>query len=199
MWQVFELVSCFEGMKKEKRFSQEKWLELALDILAQTGKAQIEIDYLAGKLGVTKGSFYSHFRDKKHFIHEVAKYWANTSTLTAIESLVDSEMTGEEKLLFLMQFIRENELERYDIVMRAWAMDESVVAQEVERVDLMRYELVKSLFSEMGFEGDELEMRTMLFQAFHSVSNALEGQFFEKNRLKHEVLRCRLLTQRFED
>ena len=184
---------------KKSRLSQEAWLSLALETLAKEGKAQIEIDYLAGKLGVTKGSFYAHFRDKKHFVHEVAKYWANTSTLPAIESLIHSEKTGEEKLLFLMQFIRENELEKYDIVMRAWAMDEPVVAQEVERVDLMRYEFVISLFSEMGFEGDELEMRTMLFQAFHSVSNALEGRFFEENRLKHEALRHRLLTQKLKE
>lgn len=186
-------------MKKEKRLSRKKWLVLALDIFAKEGRTQIDIDYLAGKLGVTKGSFYSHFKDKENFVHQVAKYWARTFTLTAIESLVYSEKTGEEKLLLLMHFIRENKLERYGIVMRAWGMDDPVVAQEVERVDLKGYEFVKSLFSEMGFEGDELEMRTILFQAFHSVSNAFEGKFFEENRLKHEELRHRLLTQKFEN
>ena len=68
----------------KKRLSQEAWLALALDTLANEGRALIEIDYLASKLGVTKGSFYAHFRDKKHFVHEVAKYWADTSTLPAI-------------------------------------------------------------------------------------------------------------------
>ena len=184
---------------KKNRLSQEAWLTLALETLAKDGKALVEIDYLAGKLGVTKGSFYAHFRDKKHFVHEVAKYWADTSTLPAIESLVNSKNTGEEKLLSLMQIIRENELERYDIVMRAWALDEPLVAQEVERVDLMRYEFVKSLFLEMGFEGDELEVRTVVFQAFHSFSNALRGKFFDEHRLGHETLRHRLFTQRIED
>ena len=181
---------------KKNRLSQEAWLSLTLETLAKEGKALIEIDYLAGKLGVTKGSFYAHFKDKKHFIHEVAKFWADTSTLPAIESLAESQNTGEEKLLFLMQFIRENELEKYDIVMRAWAMDEPLVAKEVERVDLMRYDFVRSIFSEMGFNGDELEMRTMLFQTFHSFNIGLEGKFFEENRLKHEELRHRLLTQK---
>ena len=184
---------------KKNRLSQEAWLTLALDVLAKEGRALIEIDYLAGKLGVTKGSFYAHFKDKKHFVHETAKFWADTSTLPAIEALVQSKKTGEEKLLSLMQIIRENELERYDIVMRAWALDEPLVAKEVERVDLMRHDFVKSLFAEMGFEGEELEMRTLLFQTFHSFNSALQGSFFEENRLKYEELRHRLLTQKFED
>ena len=182
-------------MKKKNRLSQDAWLALALETLANEGKAQVEIDHLAAKLGVTKGSFYSHFKDKQHFIHSIAVYWAETSTLSAIEKIVESQKTGEEKLRSLMQIIRENELEKYDLVMRAWALDEPLVAEQVEKVDMLRYKFVRSLFSEMGYDGDELEMRTMLFQVFHSGSTALKGKFFEENRLKHEELRHRLFTQ----
>jgi AcrR family transcriptional regulator len=182
-------------MKRKNRLSQEAWLALALETLAGEGKAQVEIDHLAAKLGVTKGSFYSHFRDKQHFIHSIAIYWAESSTLSAIEQLVQSQETGEEKLRSLMQIIRENELEKYDLVMRAWALDEPMVAEQVAKVDMLRYEFVRGLFSEMGFAGDELEMRTMLFQVYHSGSHSLKGKFFEENRLKHEELRHRLFTQ----
>lgn len=182
-------------MKKKNRLSQEAWLALALETLAGEGKARVEIDHLAAKLGVTKGSFYSHFKDKQHFIHSIAVYWAETSTLSPIEKVVHSQKTGEEKLLALMRIIRESDLEKYDLVMRVWALDEPLVAEQVEKVDMLRYEFVRSLFSEIGFVGEELEMRTMLFQAFHSVSNALKGRFFDENRLKHEELRHRLFTQ----
>ena len=182
-------------MKKKNRLSQEAWLALALETVTREGKARVEIDHLAAMLGVTKGSFYSHFRDKKHFIHCIAVYWAEASTLSPMEKVVQSQKTGEEKLRALMKIIRESELEKYDLIMRVWALDEPLVAEQVEKVDMLRYEFVRSLFSEMGFVDEELEMRTMLFQAFHSVSNSLKGRFFDENRLKHEELRHRLFTQ----
>ena len=63
---------------QKKRHSRDAWLALALDVLADEGRAKIEIEYLAKKLGVTKGSFYSHFSDRRDFVASVAFYWADT-------------------------------------------------------------------------------------------------------------------------
>ncbi len=84
----------------------------------------------------------------------------------------------------------------FGLVMRAWALDEPLVARQVEKVDQLRFEYIKSLFSEMGFKGAELKMRSMLFQAYHSLSYALKGTFFEENRLKHENLRHQFFIQK---
>ena len=186
-------------MKKEKRLSQEKWFALTLNIFAKEGKAQVEIDRLANKLGVTKGSFYSHFRDKQHFRHSLAIYWADTTIQLMKEKFVNSKQTGKAKLSTLMRYMKENEIEKYDLVIRTWALDDAFIAEQVERVDLKRFDLVKSIFSEIGFDDAELEMRSMMFLVFHSIGNALVGNFFNENRLKHDELRHRLLTERFKD
>lgn len=186
-------------MKRSKsRLNKDSWLALALDVLAHEGRAKIQIEYLAQKLGVTKGSFYAHFKDRKDFITNVAVYWADTLTVDELNTLSKVEGTGEEKLLLLMQAIKDSELGRYDIVMRAWALDEQLVAVQVEKVDRIRFEYIKSLFVEMGFTGDDLEMRSMIFQAYHSLSNALQGTLFKKNRLKHEKLRHQFFIQKMD-
>ena len=69
------------------RLSRNKWLALALDVLAEEGRAKIEIDYLAKKLGVTKGSFYAHFSGRKDFVTSVAFYWADSLTLKALDGI----------------------------------------------------------------------------------------------------------------
>ncbi len=188
-------------MRKRKRLSLENWLDLALEFIARERKAQIDIDTLANNLGVTKGSFYSHFRDKTHFIHTIAVYWAEHRALLAIEEVTDSKQTAEVKLLSYIESMRHYEQERYDIVLRTWALDDPVVSEQVEKVDLFRYDFVKSLFLEMGFVGDDLEMRSMIFHVFHSNTLSLKGRLFEKKLLKQEqeVLRHRLLTQKFDD
>jgi AcrR family transcriptional regulator len=179
----------------KKRLSRDNWLALALDVLAEEGRSKIEIEYLAKRLGVTKGSFYAHFSDRRDFVASIAFYWADTLTATALDNLSQTEEKGEKKLLLLMQTIKNHELEKYDIVMRAWALDEPLVAEQVEKVDRVRFEYIKSVFTEMGFTGDELETRSMIFQVYHSLSNALQGSFFRKNRFKHENLRHQFFTR----
>ena len=183
-------------LRSNNRLNKDSWLALALEVLSQEGRARIQIEYLAQRLGVTKGSFYAHFPGRREFIASVAAYWADTLTVNELEKLSAAEGTAEEKLLLLMQAIKNYQLEKYDIVMRAWALDEPLVAKQVEKVDRLRFEYIKSLFSEMGFKGAELKMRSMLFQAYHSLSNALTGTFFEENRFKHENLRYQFFIQK---
>lgn len=185
--------------RSDNRLNKESWLALALEVLAQEGRAKIQIEYLSQRLNVTKGSFYSHFPGRKEFIASVAAYWADTLTVNTLKKLSTAEGKAEERLLLLMQTIKNYQIERYDIVMRAWALDEPLVAKQVEKVDQLRFEYIKSLFAEMGFKGAELEMRSMLFQAYHSLCNGLQGTFFEENRYKHENLRHQFFIQKMDE
>jgi len=186
-------------IRSNTRLNKESWLSLALEVLSQEGRAKIQIEYLAQRLGVTKGSFYAHFPGRRKFIANVAAYWADTLTVNALKELSAAEGKAEERLLLLMQAIKNYQLGKYDTVMRAWALDEPLVAKQVEKVDQLRFVYIKSLFSEMGFEGAELEMRSMLFQAYHSLSSSLKGTFFEENRLKHQNLRHQFFIQKMDE
>ncbi len=183
----------------KSRLNRDSWLALALEILAQEGRAKIKIEYLAERLGVTRGSFYAHFPDRRDFNNSIAVYWAETLTSKALANLRLGKGSAQERLLILIQRIKDDDLPKYDIVMRAWALDEPLVADQVERVDRERYEYIKSLFAEMGFTGNDLEMRTMIFQAYHSLSPALFGSFFEENRFKHENIRHQFFTQKIDE
>ena len=46
------------------RLSREEWLARALEVLGKNGAGQLAVESLARQLGVTKGSFYWHFRDR---------------------------------------------------------------------------------------------------------------------------------------
>lgn len=193
-------MSIHECMKPLKaRLDRDSWLALALEILAKEGRAKIKIEYLAEKLGVTRGSFYSHFQDRRDFNKSIAVYWAETLTSASLASFRLSNGSAQERLLVLIQRIKDDDLPKYDIVMRAWALDEPLVAEQVEKVDRERYEYIKSLFVEMGFAGDDLEMRTMVFQAYHSLSPALSGPIFEDNWFKNEKIRHQFFIQKIDN
>ena len=60
----------------------------------------------------------------------------------------------------------------YDVAVRAWAGRDSHVRRIVENTDKFRLSFVRTLFSEMGFKGLELEARTRSFVLTMSSENA---------------------------
>ena len=81
-------------------------------------------------------------------------------------------------------------LDRYDLTMRIWATQERKVARVVRRVDEQRLVFIRALFAEMGFRGEELEVRTRIFVVYHS----LERAFFagEDKRTRVRLFKKRL-------
>ena len=61
------------------RQSRKSWLNAALQALAAGGIDQVKVESLAKDLGVTKGSFYWHFKDRDQFLDELLNFWAEQS------------------------------------------------------------------------------------------------------------------------
>ena len=59
------------------RKSKQDWLEKGLKILAKESLNGLTIDKMALELGVTKGSFYHHFKNARDFEERLLGYWAN--------------------------------------------------------------------------------------------------------------------------
>src|SRR6188474_3035326 len=55
------------------RLGAEDWVRAALDVMVEEGIAGVKIQRLCDRLGVTKGSFYWHFRDLDAFLDELAQ------------------------------------------------------------------------------------------------------------------------------
>ena len=181
--------------KSSKRLNREEWLSRALEILSGEGKAKLRIDLLTKSLGVTKGSFYWHFRDRADFVKSLAEYWAKYSTDQVIEEVNQSQDTASDRLLKLMDFLCRKDFGKYDVSMRAWAAQEPEVARIVKKVDKQRYAFVRSIFVELGFKGQELEMRTRTFVVFHSLELGSFARGTKKERLKLLKLRHAFFTR----
>ena len=49
----------------------ERWIDVAIDVLAKEGVTGLRIEVLAKRCGVTKGSFYWHFKDRQALLDAV--------------------------------------------------------------------------------------------------------------------------------
>ena len=54
---------------------REQWAEAALGAIATGGIKAVAVEPLAARLGVTKGSFYWHFADRRALIDAALERW----------------------------------------------------------------------------------------------------------------------------
>lgn len=180
---------------KRARLERNQWLALALDTFAEEGRARLRIEELCRKMGVTRGSFYWHFKNRDDFVYSIVKYWMDWSTQNAMEAANSSKGNAGERLLALAEYITQKDLGKYDMIMHSWALYEPQVAQMVQKVDDQRLAFVRSLFSEMGFIGDELEMRAQTFAGYHSLEKGFLARASRKGRKKYLIQRLAFFTR----
>ena len=162
--------------KNDTRLTRDEWLDHSLDLLSQN-KGNFRIDELVKKLGVTKGSFYWHFKNRDDYLHNLLDYWESSSTQSVfIEMEKCRDEVAEKRLFILMRLLRNKAVCNHDIAMRNLASSNKEVAAKVLKVDEMRLNFVNSLFKEIGFRGKDLEVRVHVFAVFHSLREGFLGK-----------------------
>ena len=155
----------------------------------------MRIEELCQKMGVTRGSFYWHFQSRDDFVSALVKYWMDWSTQNAIVAVNGTKGNASERLRALAEYITEKDLGRYDMIMHSWALHEPQVAKMVQKVDEQRLAFIRSLFEEMGFSGDELEMRAQTFAGYHSLERGFLARASRKGRKKYLKQRLDFFTR----
>ncbi len=69
------------------RVGRDEWTRAALEVIAAEGVAGVKVEALARGLGITKGSFYWHFRDRMDLIEVALELWYQLATAEVIGRL----------------------------------------------------------------------------------------------------------------
>ena len=70
-----------------------QWLGAGLEALRKGGVSEVRVERLAAALGITKGSFYWHFRDRGELLEAVLEHWAREMTDAEFERIADDPVT----------------------------------------------------------------------------------------------------------
>jgi len=142
---------------------REEWLERALDVVSREGGAKLRIATLVEAVGVTKGSFYWHFKDRDDFVRGLIDYWHERYTLTVSAHLDQLDASPSEKLRQLMNMVFVEQLTRHDLAIRAWAIAEPQLRDLVKRTDEYRLSYLRKLFAGIGFDEEASDLRSRVF------------------------------------
>ena len=168
--------------KTVQRLSREDWLENALTELSRKGRAGLRIHGLSAALGVSRGSFYWHFKDRDDFVHSLLEYWYEEYTAGAPAAVGRDGGTPKERLLRLMRLVHDQDLTRYDLTVRSLATLDSQFSRTVKKADRFRLDFIQSLFAEMGFTDNQLRIRARACLAYLTVEHIMFDQLDRKHR-----------------
>lgn len=176
---------------RSKRVTREEWLSTALQLFAKTGEGGLRIEVLARTLDVSKSGFYFHFKDRDDFLQQLLAYWAHEYTEVVTKNPLLLMAPPRQRLLMISTLVFEQNLTEFDAAMYVWANKDPKIAKQVRKVTDMRLAFAGKAFAELGFEGDDLEMRTRVFLAHLSGERHLFGPN-KKTAQRHRELRLKM-------
>ncbi|MEV0972564.1 TetR/AcrR family transcriptional regulator [Microtetraspora glauca] len=146
--------------------SRQDWLEAGLRVLSEEGAPALTIERLCGRLGLTKGSFYHHFKGMAGFRTGLLEHFAaeyTTRYIDEVERSGGSTLARLDRLLSLV-LAEDDDRSRVEISVRAWAAQDGEVRATQERVDALRLDYLRSLWRETGgAEADAVPMARLLY------------------------------------
>lgn len=163
-------------MDTHARLSTEDWLKAARLALLHHGPDGVRVEPLAKELGVTKGSFYWHFKDRNDLLEALLKEWEE-ETDVFLENL--GELDPHRAFEKILATVKERTLasekgeSSSDVAIFAWASVDPEVAKRVNKSEEERMGLLRNFV-------DRHEMSDFIYYAY-------QGLLFRRRRVPKAV------------
>jgi AcrR family transcriptional regulator len=163
------------------RTPRSRWIDQGLRALAAGGPDAVRIESLAEALGVTKGGFYWHFKNRQALLEEMLDTWEKAGTEEVIARVESQPADPRTKLQELFDLAPSADF-RVELALRDWSRRDSDVAERLDRVDNRRTEWLRSLFGQFCVDEDDADARSMLAYSLLIGSYFIAAQHGDKTR-----------------
>ena len=148
---------------------RETWVRAAMQTLADAGLDGVKVETLARELGVTKGSFYWHFKDRRALLDAMLESWRD-GRIEDIRSRTRAEPGQEiaqlQQLIDTYSLVRNRRGMQVELAVRDWARHDPAARATLDEVDTVRLECSAALFRAAGRSADEAASRSLLLYAY---------------------------------
>jgi AcrR family transcriptional regulator len=149
---------------------REDWILAARTTLIRDGINAVNVLPLAGKLKVTRGGFYWHFRNRADLLDALLADWEANNTAAFEKVIAEGGRDGRAEFVAMVDvWVAEHDYDpAWDAAVRQWALQSPRVARVVKLVDEHRIELFRQIFLDLGYVDPEALVRARITY-FHQV------------------------------
>jgi AcrR family transcriptional regulator len=162
--------------KSKGRLDSRDWVKAAIEQLAAAGIDSVRVEVVARNLGVTKGSFYAHFKGRDELLSQILAYWRSRATLALIDRMNQMGASPRQRLEHLIGLVtttRSRWGDDAELAIRLWAKRDNRARTTLGEVDEMRMFYIVNLLVEAGVAQEQAEARAVLVYAYMRVAPSL--------------------------
>jgi AcrR family transcriptional regulator len=141
--------------------SVRDWAEAALEVIAEKGIKGIAVEPLARRLGVTKGSFYWHFANRRALLQAALDLWEHQQT----DEILDRVAQESDPRRRLARVFAEADGSRYAgrlYLALAGATENTLIQSVVRRVIERQTQFLWECYRDLGLDGQAARHKAVL-------------------------------------
>lgn len=179
-----------EAQPGRTTLTPETWIDAATQVLVDQGIDHVRVDVLATQLGVTRGSFYWHFRDREDLLRRVLQAWRVRATDALTRRLTVAQGDPKAQLRDVISLPHRGRAAaraaRIELAIRAWARRDAMARAALDEADASRIEYHRNIFEALGFETQEAQLRAFVLYSCEVAESLLHGQGHKAEQLARQ-------------
>ncbi len=186
------MVNSAKKVSGSQKLNKDDWIKAAFTTLSESGVDAVRVEALAKRIGVTKGSFYWHFKSRQELLDALLEKWRiEQRVIKRVEAIGG---TAKMKLINLLDSVPRgtprNNSGATELAVRSWARNDEMAAKTIAIVDKERTVWVKNYFMVLGYSESESEARAFLTYSYIMAQGifSIENQIGILKRIHPNVL-----------
>ncbi len=132
-------------------------------MLTESGVEAVKVMPLANKLGLSRTSFYWHFKDRDELLEAMIRHWEDKNTGNLVQQTEAYAESISEAMFNLFDCWLNKDLfdSRLDLAIRNWARNDPALQTRLDGADTRRQNAISDMFLRFGFDAVQAEVRSM--------------------------------------
>ena len=146
---------------KKIKLTAHDWLDIALQALAENGVTAVAVEPLAKKLGVTKGSFYWHFKNRNTLFNELLEFWESIE-LEYQNKFENDPIKASDSLKNILTVLITDKTNKHVFLALSNSNKDQTIQKFYNKAVKRRIKLFISSYLNMGLTEEEAESRAAM-------------------------------------
>lgn len=174
----------------KRPLTRDDWVDAATRRLVNMSVDAVRVEPLAAEIGVSRGSFYWHFKSRKDLLEAILAKWRENQTRRIVERIKQDRRLGVREQLAQLRVLpssrKADVAAALELAIRAWARRDKLAKRVVSEVDRERMEFTVSLMIEGGADESVARYLGLLGYAYTIGESMLQEVITEE-----QVRNCR--------
>jgi AcrR family transcriptional regulator len=149
--------------KTTESLTRDDWISGAWDMLGENGLDGVRVEPLARRLGVTKGSFYWHFKDRQQLVEALLDRWFSIWD-DQMSPRMEQAANPADRVWALFESVVGRVTRGQTVSLRMLSHSDVDVARRIEERDGQRLSFLMEQLVTIGFSSDEARVRGQVYQ-----------------------------------